>query len=174
MKKIAIVLPFVLAPAVAVAGGMPFGGEDSVSDAADLWSVMRAEGMVGENAVVSKPYKGMPPHGMVLDTIEKDVTVNGHIGRVIIKRNYGGDGVDVAKVAKNPKPWLKAVTVMFKREKGYDADNQDWFYAKYKPDGSLHTNPEKMLLAGRVAKGMPKGCIACHQAAPGGDYLFNK
>ena len=28
-------------------------------------------------------------------------------------------------------------------------------------------------LAGRVAKGAPKGCIACHRAAPGGDLVFN-
>ena len=70
--------------------------------------------------------------------------------------------------------WLKAVTVMFKRENGYDADNQNWFWAKYKPNGSLHSNPKKMLLAGRVAKGKPAGCISCHRAAPGGDYLFNQ
>jgi len=30
-----------------------------------------------------------------------------------------------------------------------------------------------MKLAGRVAKGAPTGCIACHKAAPGGDYIFN-
>ncbi len=174
MKKIVIVLSFMLVSAVAGAAEMPFGGKDSVKDAADLWGVLTAQGLVGKNAVVSRPYQGVPPHGMVLDTIEKDVTVNGHTGHVIIKRNYGGEGVDVNKVAKDHEAWLKAVTVMFKREKGYDSDNQDWFYAKYKPNGSLHTNPKKMLLAGRVAKGAPKGCIACHKAAPGGDYLFNQ
>ena len=172
MRQIIIALSLASASMLSVAGGMPFGGEDSVEDAKDLWKVLVTEGLVGENAVHSKPYKGMPPHGMVLDTIQKTVSVNGHTGRVIIKRNYGGEGVDVAKVAKDPKPWLKAVTVMFKREYGYDPENQNWFWAKFKPNGSLHSNPKKMLLAGRVAKGMPKGCIACHKAAPGGDYLF--
>ena len=62
---------------------------------------------------------------------------------------------------------------MFRREKGYDADNKDWFWAKYKPDGSLDTNPKGMQLAGRVAKGAAQGCIACHKAAPGGDLVFN-
>ncbi len=61
---------------------------------------------------------------------------------------------------------------MYKR-KGYDADNQDWFWAKFKPDGSLHTNPKGVKLAGRIAKGMEMGCIACHSAAPGGDMVFN-
>jgi hypothetical protein len=61
---------------------------------------------------------------------------------------------------------------MYQREAGYDADNQNWFWAKYKPDGSLHKNPKGMQLAGRVAKGKPKGCISCHKVAPGGDYIF--
>ena len=61
---------------------------------------------------------------------------------------------------------------MFKREKGYDPESKNWFWAKYKPDGQLFVNPKGMQLAGRVAKGKPKGCIACHQAAPGGDFVF--
>ena len=61
---------------------------------------------------------------------------------------------------------------MFQREDGYDSDNQNWFWAKFTPDGGLDKNPKGMMLAGRVAKGKPKGCIACHTAAPGGDYIF--
>ena len=41
------------------------------------------------------------------------------------------------------------------------------------PEGSLDQNPKGIPLAGRVAKGMDQGCIACHKAAPGGDYVFN-
>jgi hypothetical protein len=40
-------------------------------------------------------------------------------------------------------------------------------------DGSVLKNPKGMSLAGRVAKGMPQGCIACHTGAPGGDMVFN-
>ena len=47
---------------------------------------------------------------------------------------------------------LGAVTVMFRREAGYDAQNKNWFWAKYLPDGSLDKNPNGMQLAGRVAK----------------------
>lgn len=61
---------------------------------------------------------------------------------------------------------------MAKREAGYDSDNNDWFWAKYKPNGKLHANPKGMLLAGRVAKGMKAGCIACHKSASGSDMVF--
>lgn len=151
----------------------PFGGADSVAYAAKLWEAMEAANLAGDGAVVSKVYEGQPPHGAVLDTIDTELTVDGHTGVAIIKRNYGGEGVEVSKVANDPGKWLAAVTVMFKREPGYDPENRDWFWAKFKPDGSLDTNPKGMELAGRVAKGADKGCIACHRGAPGGDYVFN-
>ena len=56
----------------------------------------------------------------------------------------------------------------------YDPDNQNWFWAKYLPNGSLDKNPKGMQLAGRVAKGADAGCIACHAGADGGDYMFLK
>jgi hypothetical protein len=40
------------------------------------------------------------------------------------------------------------------------------------PDGSLDQNPQGMQLAGRVAKGVNRGLIACHTGAPGRDDLF--
>jgi len=80
MKRIIIALSLVSVSALAGAAGMPFGGQDSVDDAKALWQAMTNEGLVGDNAVHSRPYKGVPPHGMVLDTIEKDITVNGHTG----------------------------------------------------------------------------------------------
>ena len=68
--------------------------------------------------------------------------------------------------------FIEDVTVMFKREDGYDTANQNWFWAKYNPDGSLDITPNGVRLAGRIAKGKPKGCIACHLRAEGGDLLF--
>jgi len=89
-----------------------------------------------------------------------------------VKTNFGGDGVSVDAVNANPGNYLASVTVMFKRA-GFDPDNNDWFWAKYLPDGSLDKNPKGMQLAGRVAKGNTQaGCIACHSAAPGGDLVF--
>lgn len=153
----------------------PFGDPDSIKYSQKLWKALDKAGLIGDNAVYSKPYKGQHPHGAVLDTIQTDVKVGfgGHTGLAIVKRNYGGDGVGVQVVANDPGKYLKAITVMFQREAGYDEDNNNWFWAKYLPDGSLDKNPKGMQLAGRVAKGAPKGCIACHSAAPGGDHRFN-
>jgi hypothetical protein len=150
----------------------PFGGSDDVSYSKQLWKVLTESGYVGKHVINGTPYTGQPPHGAILDTIDGEVTVGGTKGAVIVKRNYGGEGVSKESVANNPDEYLKAVTVMFKRS-GYDPENKNWFWVKYKPDGSLHTNPKGMMLAGKVAKGMPQGCIACHQSAAGGDYVFN-
>ena len=120
---------------------------------------------------MSQPYKGQHPHGAILDTIRGPINIDGRLLNIIIKRNYGGPGVSKETVANDPEKYLKAVTVMLKRP-GYDAETKDWFWVKYKADGSIDTNPKGMKLAGKVAKGKPKGCTACHTAAPGGDMVF--
>ncbi len=151
----------------------PFGNEADITDAKRVWQASLDAGFVGDDAIVTRPYKGAPPHGMILELMEKNVTINGVTGALVIKKNYGGNGLTINDVIGDPKKYLKAVTIMFKREAGYDAENKNWFYGKYSPDGSLQKNPKNMKLAGRVAKGAPTGCIACHKAAPGGDFIFN-
>ena len=149
----------------------PFGGEEDVGYAKNLWQTMVDAGYAGKDGLMSRPYKGQHPHGAVLDTIEGKIALDGDLHTIIVKRNYGGEGVSIANVANDPAKYLKAVTVMLKRP-GYDPETKDWFWAKFKPDGSLDTNPAGMMLAGKVAKGKPKGCIACHSSAPGGDMMF--
>jgi hypothetical protein len=156
----------------AVFAQAPFGGEDDVAFAAKLWQSMQDQNLVGEKAIMSTPYVGAHPHGAILDTIDTRIKVGDEEGVLIIKRNYGGEGVSKSAVADNPDKFLAAITIMLKR-KGYDPDNKDWYWAKYGPDGSVMKNPKNMSLAGRVAKGAPKGCIACHTAAPGNDLVFN-
>jgi hypothetical protein len=78
----------------------------------------------------------------------------------------------VEAVSGSPHRYLAAVTVMVQREAGYDPDNNDWFWVKYKPDGEIDKNPKGIALAGRVAKGMDSGCIACHAEAQNNDYVF--
>jgi hypothetical protein len=150
----------------------PFGGESDVNYAQTLWKKMESSRLVGKNALLSTPYIGQPPHGAILDAVDTKLTVGSNSGELIIKRNYGGPTVSKENVANDPNKYLKAVTVMYRRS-GYDPENKDWFWVKYSPDGNVLTNPKGMSLAGRVAKGMPKGCIACHTAAPGGDMVFN-
>lgn len=161
-----------LAATGALAQDMPFGGDKDVAYAALLWDVMKAERLVGDNALRVFPYEGTDPHGMMLETFYTRATVDGHDGALIVKRNYGPAGVTVDEVLGDPAGHLGAVTVMFQREPGYDDETHNWFWVKYLPDGSLDKTPDGMALAGLVAKGMDQGCIACHQGAGGGDFLF--
>lgn len=167
----AIGLGLALGAPLAMAQQAPFGGEDDVNYAAVLWGALQEARLVGEGRTMSAPYTGQHPHGAILDTIDGEVTVDGTTGPVIIKRNYGGEGVSKQAVWDDPDAYLGAVTVMFQRE-GYDPENNDWFWVKYLPGGELDTNPKGVPLAGRVAKGMDQGCIACHTAAPGGDLVY--
>jgi len=143
----------------------PFGNAEDIVYAKQLWAKMEARGL---NSTPANLYVGGPPHGPVREVLE--AVIDGK--RIIAKRNFGGEGVSVEAVSQNRAAFLKAVTVMAKREDGYDAKNGNWFWVKYKPNGNLHTNAKGMKLAGRVAKGMDKGCIACHQSASGNDLVF--
>ncbi len=150
----------------------PFGGQEDQDYAAQIWEAMVAANVAGPDAPMVMPYAGSEPHGFQLTTLFTTVTIGGHEGALVIKNNYGPEGVEVDEVLADPAGHLGAVTVMFKREAGYDAETQDWFYAKYLPDGTLDQNPKGMALAGLVGKGGDAGCIACHQNAGGDDYLF--
>ena len=152
----------------------PYGGDDDVISAKRLWNALANEHLVGSKAIHSTPYLGVHPHGAVLETLDAEVNVSGHKGMVIIKRNYGGSGASKGNVATKPEQYLQAITVMFKRERGYDPDNKDWFWVKYTPSGEIIKDAQGRALAGRVAKdSKTEGCIACHHSAPGADYVFN-
>ncbi len=180
MKKTTMVLWALAATAMAgtaYAAGKPFGGKDDVDFGRHLWKTLAAERFVGPDSLHPQPYETPPPHGNIVETLSGKITVNGRRALVIVKKNFGERGenrgkTSVADVAGNPDKWMTSVTVMFKREKGYDPDNQNWFWAKYTPSGTLMKNPKGMALAGRVAKGTDKACIACHVAAPGDDYVY--
>jgi hypothetical protein len=150
----------------------PFGTDVAADYATQLWSVMADAGMVGDGMIRTFPYEGTEPHGLMLETLYTTATLDGHTGELIVKRNYLPAGVTADQVLSDPETHLDSVTVMFRREEGYDPDNADWFWAKYLPDGTLDTNPAGMRLAGRVAKGADAGCIACHVEASGDDYLY--
>jgi len=153
----------------AVEMAMPFGGEADVEFAKALWA-----GIEGyhEWHLTSDFYPGASPHGMFLRMYYNVVAVNETPYHVIVKDNFGGEGATMEAVAESAPDYLMGVTVMVQREVGYDPDNSDWFWVKYGADGSIDENDMGVALAGRVAKGMSMGCIACHANAGGGDYLF--
>ena len=154
----------------ALAQDAAFGTDEDADYAATLWDMMVEMKLVGDGAIMALPYEGTEPHGMMLETFYTTASVDGHEGALVVKRNYGPEGVSADEVLADPAGHLGAVTIMFQREEGYDPDNANWFWAKYLPDGALDKNPNDMRLAGRVAKGADQGCIACHSGEA--DYLF--
>lgn len=68
-------------------------------------------------------------------------------GGIIVKENYS-NGKEFA-----------GITVMAKVD-GYDPEHNDWFWAKYGPDGNID------------AEGKPNGCISCHAGMEQNDYVI--
>jgi hypothetical protein len=101
-------------------------------------------------------YEGTRPHGALLTTYVNEAALEAienkagsmPAGAIIVKENY------------EPDETLAAVTVMYKAEKGYDPDHNDWFWLKRLPDGKV------------AASGKVKSCIACHSQKADNDYLF--
>ncbi len=124
------------------------------------------------NRMTTPVYKGASPHGAYLRMFSSYVTVGGVARPIVVKENFGGPDVTAETATAKPDEWLRAVTIMLQREAGYDDDNDNWFWVEFAPDGSVMSNPKGMKLSGRVAKGMPAGCISCHLSADDGDYLF--
>lgn len=162
-----------LIPAGAIQAEPPFSGPEDVAFAGALWKAMEQSQLVGPDRFQSMPYQTPPPHGHMVEVLEGDISVDGRKDLVIVKKNFGKTKNETRQeIADNPDAFMTSITVMFRREAGYDEDNKNWFWAKYMPDGELMKNPKGMALAGRVAKGAKVACIACHSAAPGGDYVF--
>lgn len=100
-------------------------------------------------------YQGTHPHGAYLKLYANEIAMEAARagepmpdGAILVKENYG------------EQKELKGITPMYKKE-GFNPDAGDWFWAKYKPDGTVEES------------GKVEGCIKCHQAAPE-DYIFSQ
>jgi len=157
-----------------------FGTSEDITYAELIWNEMKIERLVGKNEVELKPFfGGAKPHGMVLELAYQNIAVNDHDGFIVVKKNYDGVDVTVASVTLNRPKYLSSITIMYQGESGYDKDNQDWFWAKYKPGGSLYEikiEDKIVKMAGKIWKGKSveqnRGCLYCHRSAGGGDYIF--
>jgi len=158
----------------------PAGSPADVSYARRLWAAMEAEKMVGAQARHLEPFIGAArPHGWILEIDHRNIVVDGHTGFLVMKNNYNGTDLTVAQVEADRARYLSSVTVMYQREAGYDPQDQDWFWVKYKPNGDLFNRPmgsKQVPMAGRLFKGKDGqsvgGCLYCHRSAGGGDYIF--
>ncbi len=107
-------------------------------------------------------YEGKEPHGTLLTTYVNDAA----LGAVEEKAGRMPPGAIIVKENHTPEEALASVTVMYKAP-GFNPDHNDWFFAKYQPDGSVAETPDGKPQAGRVP-----GCQACHAARKTNDYLF--
>lgn len=167
-KKLGTIVALTMAIALP-ATAQDFGGNADIDFANKLWSALETARLVGPDRINVQPFEGNEPHGAIQQAYATTVAVGGRVARVLVKANHGGPGIDVSAVYDNPNKHLGAYTVMFKREAGYDPENQDWFWAKYNPSGQLDKNPKGAAIAGKFMKGKDKGCIACHTATGGDD-----
>lgn len=171
--SLAILATGLVAVAQPATDSMPkaFGGKEDVAFAMKLWSALRAAKMVGPDRINVQPFQGNEPHGSIQQVLDGKVSVAKRSGRVIVKVNHMAK--DIKSVYAEPNKAIGAYTVMFKKPAGYDPENKDWFWVKYRHDGEIDSD-KGMLLAGRVAKGMADGCIACHRAIGGDDLEILK
>jgi hypothetical protein len=102
-----------------------------------------------------KLYQGKEPHGALLTTYVNAKALEAIDG----KKGVMAPGSIVVKENYKPDKTLAATTVMFKADK-YNPEANDWFWAKYAPDGSIQKE-------GKVG-----GCIGCHGQVKDNDYLF--
>ena len=103
----------------------------------------------------AKFYQGKHPHGALLTTYVNTLALSG----INAKVGTLADGAIIVKENYLPDKKLGAVTVMY-RVNGYDPEAGDWFWAKYKADGSIEKE-------GKVV-----GCIGCHAAVVNNDWIF--
>ena len=103
----------------------------------------------------AKLYEGRHPHGAFLTTYVS----KGAYQVIVGKTGIIPAGEFVVKENYTSEKQLDAITVMY-RQTGYNADGGDWFWLKYKPDGTV------------LAEGKVGGCIGCHAAVKTNDWLF--
>ncbi|MCP4118691.1 MAG: cytochrome P460 family protein [Desulfobacteraceae bacterium] len=95
---------------------------------------------------------GRAPHGPRHKVYVNDRAINSksppvQYGSIAVKENYSKKNV------------LKAITVMYKID-GYNPDANDWFWAKYTPQGKADKY------------GKPKGCVGCHGTRAKNDFIL--
>jgi len=136
----------------------PEPGEGLLANGPNLWKYITVEKPYTKWSLwpgTEKLYEGTQPHGAFLTTY---VTKG---ARQAIEKKKGKFSQSAIIVKENymPDKTLAAVTVMYKAI-GYNPEAGDWFWAKYKPDGSVEKE-------GKVG-----GCIKCHSAKADNDWVF--
>ncbi len=102
-------------------------------------------------------FESAPPHGPMARAFinaqveEALISFSGQLpdGAIIVKDSFGESESDETE----------GLTVMWK-VKGFDPDNNDWFWANFSRDGEVKVE-------GKVGS-----CVACHGSARGNDFVY--
>lgn len=162
MKYAKLVLCLVVAVSMAfVAGEALTQGDCShkAPDAAKMWQCITEKNpYLGFHFWPGKEgfYEGTRPHGAILRTY---VSPKAYLD-ITNKKGMFSEGAVIVKENYSPEKKLMAVTVM-KKVKGYDPEHNDWYWAKYGPDGTA------------LKEGKVEGCIKCHLEVKDNDYAFS-
>ena len=158
----------VLSPAGATRPMTGYGHKSDVAFAKKLWTALKANRLAGSGRVNVVPVEGEAPHAGVQQILKARLRVAGRRGTAIVKVNHRDAAATLENVYESPNKYLADYAVMFKREKGYDPDAKDWFWALYTPKGRLKVY-EGRKIAGRVGRETEEGCIGCHKKKGGAD-----
>lgn len=110
-------------------------------------------------------YNGIDPHGTLLNTYVNEVAYDSIVNE---KESMPFDAVIVTENYMFDKS-LEYITVM-KKIKGFNPENNDWFWIKFKPNGAIMTEEKygkTISLAGKV-----DNCISCHKNQFLNDYIY--
>ncbi len=104
--------------------------------------------------------RGQSPHGAYHRIYINSVLYN----NLPIKNNIAPYGSFIIKENYSPEKQLLAITLMTKI-KDYNPEHNDWFWAKYSPNGEI-------LTKGKEKEGVLNSCIKCHQGMKDNDYVI--
>jgi hypothetical protein len=138
-------------------------GKTSAADFADYqgWTKVNTETITGDvTAMLGSAHEGNKGFREVYVNAAGEAVALGRAaypfpeGTVVVKESYKDSG--------GSKGALANLTIMAKRESGYDSDNGDWEYIMASPSQSVQ-------MQGKLTM-----CSDCHAAAFDSDYVFTK
>lgn len=164
-----LALCVLFSPTVA-AEDQSFGGPEDLARAEAAWTELEAARLVGDQAITTPLLEAREPVGRWIEVLGASIEVQGVARQAFVKRLYAD--VDEAQIDADRGRHLVHSVVMVQAERGYNPQGDDWFFVRYGPAGAVLAGPDGRLDAGRLHMGSDIGCMACHRAAPGGDFVF--
>ncbi len=161
MKKVFVSIALLLGIGLVLHGVVAAQGKagspDVAANGAALWEYVKSADYKtwkmwpGTSAF----YQGQLPHGAWLTTYVNEPAFNA----IEAKAGSLPDGSIVVMENYSSAKELTALTMIYK-VKGYNPEGDDWFWARYLPDGKIDSEGKVSL------------CMVCHGMAKNNDYIM--